>query len=90
MATLAYWLIGRLYPTADVGLFFICNDLLKRGRGERNKKPQKQLYINVKNAKLHLHEASAKIYSTEETGSSFLSSGDNTWTVYKSPKAALF
>lgn len=28
MATLAYWLMGRLYPTADVGLFFICEDLL--------------------------------------------------------------
>lgn len=42
MATLAYWLMGRLYPTADAGLFFICEDLLngrKVGINETHKNP---------------------------------------------------
>lgn len=34
MATRAYWLMGLLYPTADVGLFFIWLLLLKRKPGE--------------------------------------------------------
>lgn len=34
MATRAYWLMGLLYPTADVGLFFIWLLLLKKKPGE--------------------------------------------------------
>ncbi len=36
MATLAYWLIGRLYPTAEVGLLFICVNLLREQKTEQN------------------------------------------------------
>lgn len=41
MATRAYWLIGRLYPTADVGLFCICSDLLNDGRQKKCWDPEK-------------------------------------------------
>ena len=36
MATRAYWLMGLLYPTADVGLFFIWLLFLKRKLREQH------------------------------------------------------
>ena len=48
MATLAYWLMGRLYPTADDGLFFICEDLLSEDRGGGGVNTNRNQCSNIK------------------------------------------
>lgn len=40
MATLANWLIGRLYPTADGGLFFISEGLLEEDTPIRTRREE--------------------------------------------------
>lgn len=76
MATRAYWLMGRLYPTADVGLFCICSDLLWCARQKRGWNPKMRL--------VHI-ETKYKMVSGDYT-ILFLPIVDNTKTVYKPMK----
>lgn len=80
MATRAYWLIGRLYPTADVGLFCICSDLLNDGR-------QKKCWDAEKTSRVHQDRKGTKcikgIFKQKIDDLVLWSIVDYTRTVYK-------